>query len=51
MSNQEIATELHVSENTIKTHFKNIFIKTEAQSRTNLIHRLKLFSEYGILSD
>lgn len=48
LSNQEIATKLFVSENTIKTHLKNIFIKTEAQSRTDLIHRLKLFSENGI---
>lgn len=50
LSNQEIAKQLFVSENTIKTHLKNIFIKTEAQSRTDLIHRLKLFSENGISS-
>lgn len=48
LSNQEIAAALHVSQNTVKTHLKNIFIKTEAQSRINLIYRLKLFSEYGI---
>ncbi|MFD2036989.1 tetratricopeptide repeat protein [Belliella marina] len=50
LSNQEIARKLYVSENTIKTHLKNIFIKTEAQSRTDLIHRLKLFSE-NVISD
>ncbi|PRY87629.1 response regulator transcription factor [Mongoliibacter ruber] len=50
LSNQEIANQLFVSENTIKTHLKNIFIKTEAQNRTDLIHRLKLFSENGISS-
>ncbi|WP_211208402.1 response regulator transcription factor [Belliella baltica] len=48
LSNQEIATRLYVSENTIKTHLKNIFIKTEAQNRTDLIHRLRLYSEDGI---
>ncbi|MBW3469755.1 helix-turn-helix transcriptional regulator [Arthrospiribacter ruber] len=39
-SNQEIANQLFVSENTIKTHLKNIFSKTEANNRTDLIHRL-----------
>ncbi|WP_009034336.1 LuxR C-terminal-related transcriptional regulator [Indibacter alkaliphilus] len=39
-SNNEIADQLFVSENTIKTHLKNIFSKTEANNRTDLIHRL-----------
>lgn len=39
-SNPEIADQLFVSENTIKTHLKNIFSKTEANNRTDLIHRL-----------
>ncbi len=43
-SNCEIAAALFVSENTVKTHLKNIFIKTEAQSRTDLVHRLRTFS-------
>lgn len=39
-SNHEIADQLFVSENTVKTHLKNIFSKTEAKNRTDLIHRL-----------
>lgn len=43
-SNCEIAATLFVSENTVKTHLKNIFIKVEAQSRTDLIHKLRAMS-------
>ncbi len=39
-SNHEIAEKLFVSENTVKTHLKNIFSKTEAINRTDLIHKL-----------
>lgn len=41
MTNQEIAKELFVSENTIKTHLKNIFSKIQAINRTDLIHKLR----------
>ncbi|MFD2203633.1 tetratricopeptide repeat protein [Shivajiella indica] len=40
-TNHEIAEKLFVSENTVKTHLKNIFSKTEALNRTDLVHRLK----------
>jgi DNA-binding CsgD family transcriptional regulator/tetratricopeptide (TPR) repeat protein len=40
-SNPVIAERLFVSENTIKTHLKNIYTKTEATSRTDLIHKLR----------
>jgi DNA-binding NarL/FixJ family response regulator len=36
-SNKTIADELFVSINTIKTHLKNIFIKAEVKSRSELI--------------
>ncbi|MDR5658372.1 LuxR C-terminal-related transcriptional regulator [Serpentinicella sp. ANB-PHB4] len=35
-----IAGELHVSENTVKTHVKNIYSKAEVQSRAELMHLL-----------
>lgn len=35
-----IAGELHVSENTVKTHVKNIYSKAGVQNRTELMHRL-----------
>ncbi len=35
-----IAGELHVSENTVKTHVKNIYSKVGVQSRTELMHLL-----------
>lgn len=40
MHNKEIAQTLFVSENTIKTHLKNIFQKTYTKNRTSLIHKL-----------
>lgn len=40
LSNQEIAKRMFVSVNTIKTHLKNIFVKTNAKSRTHLIRKL-----------
>ncbi len=41
MTNNEIAENLFVSENTVKTHLKNIFSKTHAINRTDLIHKLR----------
>jgi DNA-binding CsgD family transcriptional regulator len=35
-----IAGELHVSENTVKTHVKNVYSKTGVKSRTDLMHLL-----------
>jgi DNA-binding CsgD family transcriptional regulator len=35
-----IADELHVSENTVKTHVKNIYSKAEVQNRTELMNLL-----------
>ncbi|WP_170932511.1 tetratricopeptide repeat protein [Belliella buryatensis] len=43
-SNSEIAASLFVSENTVKTHLKNIFIKVEAQNRTDMIHKVRAMS-------
>jgi len=43
LTNHEIAEKLFVSENTVKTHLKNIFSKTEAINRTDLVHKLKNF--------
>lgn len=40
LSNQEIAKRMFVSVNTIKTHLKNIFSKTNATSRMNLFRLL-----------
>jgi NarL family two-component system response regulator LiaR len=40
-SNQEIADELFVSLNTIKTHSSNLFIKLDAKRRTQAIQRAK----------
>jgi DNA-binding NarL/FixJ family response regulator len=39
-SNREIAEKLFVSENTVKTHLKNIFIKTNSNSRTDLLTKI-----------
>lgn len=39
-SNQQISEKLFISGNTVKTHLKNIFIKTASSSRTDLINKL-----------
>lgn len=39
-SNQQISEKLFISENTVKTHLKNIFVKTASSSRTDLINKL-----------
>ncbi|WP_198675274.1 response regulator transcription factor [Pleomorphovibrio marinus] len=41
LSNQKIAKELCVSENTVKTHLKHIYVKAEVNNRTSLLHRIR----------
>ena len=41
LSNKEIADKLFVSESTIKTHVSNIFLKLDAQRRTQAIQIAK----------
>lgn len=40
-SNKEIANQLHVSPNTVKTHVANLFGKLEAKRRTQAISRAR----------
>jgi DNA-binding CsgD family transcriptional regulator len=44
LSNQEIADRLFVSLNTIKTHTSNLFLKLEAERRTQAIEKAKRLS-------
>lgn len=44
LSNQEIASRLFVSLNTIKTHSSNVFEKMEVKSRTQAIDKAKRLS-------
>lgn len=39
-SNRQIAEKLFITEHTVKSHLKNIFSKTDSQSRTDLISKL-----------
>ncbi len=39
-SNRKIAEKLFVSEHTVKSHLKKIFLKTEVKSRTDLLSKL-----------
>ena len=41
LSNKQIAEKLFVSENTIKTHISNIFVKLDAKRRTQALQRAK----------
>lgn len=41
-NNQEIIQELYISINTLKTHLKNIYRKTETKNRRELIERMAL---------
>lgn len=41
LSNQEIASQLFVSLNTVKTHSSNVFFKLGAQRRTQAIQKAK----------
>jgi DNA-binding CsgD family transcriptional regulator/tetratricopeptide (TPR) repeat protein len=43
LTNSEIAERLFVSENTVKTHLKNVFSKTNALNRTDLIYKLRSY--------
>lgn len=43
LSNLQISQALFVSENTVKTHLKNIFSKTASSSRTDLMGKLNQF--------
>ena len=45
-SNKDLASKLFVSENTIKTHLKNIYVKLDANRRTEAVSKAK---ELGIL--
>ncbi len=45
-SNKAIATELHISENTVKTHLKNLLPKLNASDRT---HAVTIALKRGIL--
>jgi len=39
LSNQEIAEQLYVSQNTIKTHSSNLFLKLDVKRRTQAVER------------
>lgn len=41
LSNQEIADQLFVSLNTVKTHLSNLFLKLDVKRRTQAIQRAK----------
>jgi DNA-binding NarL/FixJ family response regulator len=41
--NQEIADQLHISPNTVKTHLYSIFRKTSSRNRIELISRTQHF--------
>ena len=43
-TNKEIAAELYISINTVKTHIKNIYRKLEVKNRVQLLHKIKFTS-------
>ena len=44
LSNQEIAEQLFVSLNTVKTHLSNVFLKLEVQRRTQAVEKARRLS-------
>ena len=42
LSNIEIASELFLSKNTIKTHIKNIYLKLDVKNRKQAIHKISI---------
>lgn len=48
VGNKEIAAVLHLSPNTVKVHLRNIFVKLEAQSRSEVT---AIAARYGWLAD
>lgn len=40
LNNHQIAEQLFISDNTVKTHLKNLFVKCGVQSRSELLSRL-----------
>jgi DNA-binding NarL/FixJ family response regulator len=40
-SNREISTELSISENTVKTHLKNIYLKLEVSNRVECVQKVQ----------
>lgn len=42
-SNRELAIKLHLSEHTVKSHLKTIFLKTQSKSRTELLSKINHF--------
>ncbi|MFN8303740.1 MAG: response regulator transcription factor [Saprospiraceae bacterium] len=42
LSNREIAEQLYVSLNTVKTHAANVFVKLDVQRRTQAIQKAKI---------
>jgi len=50
-SNREIARELFISVNTVKVHLKNIFIKLDVQSRTQLARRAMMEEGWLLAGD
>ncbi len=41
LSNKEVANKLFISENTVKTHVSNLFVKLDARRRTQAIKKAK----------
>ncbi|HPJ22827.1 MAG TPA: helix-turn-helix transcriptional regulator, partial [Clostridia bacterium] len=44
-TNKEIAAELFISINTVKTHIKNIYRKLDIRNRVQLLHKIKITNE------
>jgi LuxR family maltose regulon positive regulatory protein len=42
LSNKQIALAMGISDETIKWHFKNLFRKLNAGSRSHLLHRARM---------